>query len=83
MNNPCISYLQKLSSKKFIRMTQIPDGKKSKQIETNLKRLIGVRLEGSQESKRKPEQDCDTLQKAKRDATYISMGSLRWREMIT
>jgi hypothetical protein len=32
-------------------MTQLPDGKQSKQIETNLKRLRGVRLEGSQESK--------------------------------
>jgi hypothetical protein len=32
-------------------MTQLPDGKQSEQIETNLKRLRGVRLEGSQESK--------------------------------
>jgi hypothetical protein len=32
-------------------MTQIPDGKQSEQIETNLKRLRGVRLEGSRESK--------------------------------
>jgi hypothetical protein len=32
-------------------MTQLPDGKQSKQIETNLKRLRGVRLEGSHKSK--------------------------------
>jgi hypothetical protein len=32
-------------------MTQLPDGKQSKQIETNLKRLGGVRLEGSHKSK--------------------------------
>jgi hypothetical protein len=32
-------------------MTQLPDGKKSKQIETNLKRLIGVKLEGIHKSK--------------------------------
>jgi hypothetical protein len=32
-------------------MTQLPDGKQSEQIETNLKRLRGVRLEGRQESK--------------------------------
>jgi hypothetical protein len=32
-------------------MTQLPDGQQSEQIETNLKRLGGVRLEGSQESK--------------------------------
>jgi hypothetical protein len=32
-------------------MTQLPDGNQSEHIETNLKRLIGVRLEGSQESK--------------------------------
>jgi hypothetical protein len=32
-------------------MTQLPDGQQSEQIETNLKRLRGVRLEGSQESK--------------------------------
>jgi hypothetical protein len=32
-------------------MKQIPDGQQSKQIETNLKRLRGVRLGGSQESK--------------------------------
>jgi hypothetical protein len=32
-------------------MVQFPDGQQSKQIETNLKRLIGFRLKGSQESK--------------------------------
>jgi hypothetical protein len=32
-------------------MTQLPDGQQSEQIETNLKRLRGVRLEGSQKSK--------------------------------
>jgi hypothetical protein len=35
------------------------------------------------EIKRKPEHDCETLQKAKRDAADGSMESLRWREMIT
>jgi hypothetical protein len=32
-------------------MTQLPYGKQSEQMETKLKRLGGVRLEGSQESK--------------------------------
>jgi hypothetical protein len=32
-------------------MTQLPDGQQSEQIETNLERLRGVRLEGSQKSK--------------------------------
>jgi hypothetical protein len=32
-------------------MTQLTDGKQSEQIEKNLKRLRGVRLEGSQKSK--------------------------------
>ena len=32
-------------------MTQLPDGKQSEHIETNLKRLIGVKLEGSHKSK--------------------------------
>jgi hypothetical protein len=33
-----------------MRMTQFPDGKQSEKIETNLKRLRGVILEGSQKS---------------------------------
>ena len=33
--------------------------------------------------KRKPEQACDNLQKAKTDATDESMDSLKWRELIT
>jgi hypothetical protein len=32
-------------------MAQLPDGKQSEQIETNLKRLRGFRLEGIQKSK--------------------------------
>jgi hypothetical protein len=32
-------------------MTQLPDGKQLEQIETNLKRLRGVKLEGIHESK--------------------------------
>jgi hypothetical protein len=32
-------------------MTQLPDGKQSEHIETNLNKLRGVRLEGIQKSK--------------------------------
>ena len=39
-----------------MRITELPDGKQSEHIETNLKRLRGVRHEGSQESKRKQNQ---------------------------
>jgi hypothetical protein len=60
-------------------LQQLPDGKQSEQIETNLKDSEGVRESDSEEvsNQKETRTACDTLQKAKRDATDRSMDSLR------